>query len=733
MATRSTSRTNLVGFESLSFIRAQNIQFAVTDVKPSTRFYGFFDGVNVEQFITPTGGTLGGALMSDASGAVSGTFALPGSRFNTGTRVFKLIDSPVFDTEIIAGSLISSASAEFTASGFKRTFQETIDQVVENRVRQEIVTWGPQQVLQAGVTPPRPPGDPLAQTFFTYGVKGGCFITSVQVFFATKDASIPVRLELRNVDNGYPAADFVSEFAAQTLKPSEVNVSDNASIGTMFVFPRPIYVAEDKDYCFVLISNSNAYNVWTSEMGAKSVETGKVISEQPFIGTLFKSENNITWTAEQNQDIKFNIFRAKFDISAPVSLKLRALAPNDNIPGKYLTSNGSNLVTVTLPMQHGFKSGDTVVWRGITGANYRGASSALISNPVGYTVNRTGDYSFTFTLPGTPFTSAGTLESTGRIETIDIDSGGVNYSSPTVTVVGDGTGADVTLTVDGGVITGFTIVNAGTGYTKAPTLVVADSTGSGAKLVAISDAIFATSINRRYQTASPRLQIVTPSGTDVYGTIREADENYQVGLHRDIDVFGSNVVENEAVLASSNNEQTFFSEQASLEMMLYLESSNQNVSPMVDMRANPHIVLENNIVNDILSNPLSNYDPATELQATGGTAYSRYISQPFQLETISKGAHIFVTACSVASTTFNVYFRSSLAASTTPHKELPWVMMTAETDRNLASKLGEYHDYKFTIDDLPGFDMYDVKIVLSSDSKKEFPVIDTYRVVIIST
>lgn len=723
MATRSTSRRNLVGFESLSFIRAQTIKFNATDLKPSTRFYGYFDGVNVNQYITPTGGTLGGVLMSDSSGNVSGSIALPNSKFNTGTRLFKLLDSPVFDTEVIAGSLLSTASAQFTASGFKGTYQETIDRVITNRVQQVVETWAPA----------RPPGDPLAQTFFTYGVKGGCFITGIQIFFATKDSSIPVRLEIRNVDNGYPAASLVSEFSGVTLKPSEVNVSDNSTIGTIFVFPVPIYLEEDKDYCFVLISNSNAYNVWTSEMGAKSVETGKVISEQPFVGSLFKSENNITWTAEQTQDIKFNIYRAKFDISTPVSLKLRAKAPNDSIPGKYFTSNGSNLVTCNLPMQHGFKSGDKIVMRGIDGANYRGASAAIMSNVSGFTVNRVDDYTFSFTVPGTPFTSTGTLESTGRIEYIDIDAGGINYSSPTVTVTGDGTGAAVSLTVDGGVITGYTIDNAGTGYTKAPLLTVVDGTGTGAALTAISDAFFATSINRRYQAVSPRLKIMTPVGSDVYATMRETDENYQVGLHRDINLFGTNTVETEAVIASADNEKAFFSEQASLELMVYLESDNPNVSPMIDLRASPHVVLENNIVNDILSNPLSNYDPATELTATGGESYARYISQPFQLETISKGAHIFVTACSLANTTFNVYFRSSLAASTTPHKELPWTLMTAETDRNLSSTLGEYHDYKFTVDDLPAFDMYDVKIVLSSDNKKDFPVIDQYRVIIIST
>ena len=31
----------------------------------------------------------------------------------------------------------------------------------------------------------------------------------------------------------------------------------------------------------------------------------RTISEQPYAGVLFKSQNGSTWTADQNEDIKF--------------------------------------------------------------------------------------------------------------------------------------------------------------------------------------------------------------------------------------------------------------------------------------------------------------------------------------------------------------------------------------------------------------------------------------------
>jgi hypothetical protein len=469
-------------------------------------------------------------------------------------------------------------------------------------------------------------------------------------------------------------------------------------------------------------------------MGAKSIETGKTISEQPFVGSMFKSENNITWTAEQTQDIKFNIYRAKFDISSQASLKLRAVAPNDRIPGKYFSvTNSSPLVTCTLPMQHGFKTSDTIILRGLTGATYRGIPSAILSSSTGYTVTRVNDFTFTFSLGATNATSTGILSSTGRMEAIEIDDGGINYSAPTVQIIGDGTGATATVTTSGGKINTVTITNAGTGYMTTPTVKITDGTGSGASLTVIDEAIFATSLNRRYQAVAPLLNTIVPNETGLSATLRTTDENYLVGLHENISLSQATILDKEAVIATLDNEQLFFGSDSSAEMLLYFESKNVNVSPMLDLRATPRLVLENNNVNDILTNPASTFDKATELTPSGGTAYARYISQPFQLETISKGARVIVTASSIATTSFNVYFRSSLAASTVPHKSGNWVEMTCDTARNLARKLGEYQDYEFKIDDLDGFDMYDIKIVLSSNDKISYPVIDQYRSIIVAT
>ena len=46
-------------------------------MKPDTRIFPFFDGVDVSNNVTFTGSSAGAALTTDSNGAASGTFVIP--------------------------------------------------------------------------------------------------------------------------------------------------------------------------------------------------------------------------------------------------------------------------------------------------------------------------------------------------------------------------------------------------------------------------------------------------------------------------------------------------------------------------------------------------------------------------------------------------------------------------------------------------------------------------------
>lgn len=285
----------------------------------------------VDPLTTTLSGSTGYALMeynapspgSRRPGHAYGMFFLPGTRldanvvvepdvkFFTGNRIFRLADS--------ASALFATTTAEavYQAQGSTRTIESTVVSTrrvsfATSRVRQE--REGVRYETQCYL-------DPIAQTFLVDGAADqypeGVFVTSVDLFFAKKDpGNAEISVQLRPTVNGFPSADVV--LATATL--NTVNVvptattpnPDNTSHYTRFTFTEPVYLLPGVEYCVVVLTNSFDYEVFVGQIGQAVVGTDRVISEQPYAGSFFKSQNARTWTLQQEQDLMFVLRRADF-------------------------------------------------------------------------------------------------------------------------------------------------------------------------------------------------------------------------------------------------------------------------------------------------------------------------------------------------------------------------------------------------------------------------------------
>lgn len=322
--------------------------------------------------------TLGGDLVSTLNGDAIGLFNIPNTdaiRFRTGTREFKLSDSEE-NSEI---SFTSRGRQSYRAQGILETKQATILATRNAELVQEVVNET-RTVIQTSTRTAGDTGwwDPLAQTFLVQKT-GGAFITKVDVYFATKDGSIPVQMELREVVNGYPGKN-VLPFSRKVMTPDNVTVSEDATSVTSFVFDAPVYVQDATEYCIVLLSDSNNYRVWISQLGEKNVGTDRFISEQPYAGVLFKSQNASTWTADQLQDLKFTIHRAKFNtgVTGVATFINDALPIVDLELNPFQTTNGSNKIRVYQP-NHGMSNGSSVQISGVASGTYNNIPSTQLN------------------------------------------------------------------------------------------------------------------------------------------------------------------------------------------------------------------------------------------------------------------------------------------------------------------------------------------------------------------
>ena len=290
-------------------------------------------------------------LISDRFGQLKACMFIPdpnvdtNPRWGTGRRTIRLTSND--KDSRIAGTVSSSAETTYTATGILNVVQENILAVRNAEIVRDTVT--DERTIQSTREEIRQIGwyDPLAQSFII-DKNGGCYITSFDVYFYSKDSRIPISCQIRTMENGYPTKRILP-FSDVSLLPTDVQISENASIPTRFTFQAPIFLQQSVEYCFVLLSDSNEYQVWVSRMGEIDVTGNRTISEQPYAGVLFKSQNASTWTADQYEDLKFTAYLAKFDITK----NSRAVFYNSTLSlgNKGVLNLGNNPITTIKPDQ----------------------------------------------------------------------------------------------------------------------------------------------------------------------------------------------------------------------------------------------------------------------------------------------------------------------------------------------------------------------------------------------
>ena len=238
--------------------------------------------------------------------------------------------------------------------------------------------------------------DPLAQSF-TITQPNGVFVTKIELYFSAKHDTLPMWIQLRPMADGSPAYDVIPGSVIYKY-PSEVTTSTDASVATVFEFDEPIYLSPSKEYALVAIANTPEYRIWTSRVGDFVLgTTDQKITQQPFLGSLFKSQNSKTWTPTQWEDMKFKVHTAQFTTNSGT-----AALVNTDVPQKLLSEDpftvdsGDATLTVYQPA-HGFTVGDTVnisgatTFAGINAGSINGARTIISRDADGYTFEADSD------------------------------------------------------------------------------------------------------------------------------------------------------------------------------------------------------------------------------------------------------------------------------------------------------------------------------------------------------
>ena len=654
--TTTVNNTATVVVDKTVYIPATTIQFTVTMLKPNTRLYAFFDGKDVSQYIKPKGLNKGDSLITDNNGYVSGDFLLPNDssmKFIAGQRELLLTESSNGSKE---GSY---ASAIYSYTGNSDN-PDTPSLEASNNDDNSIINV-----------------EPMIQSFYC-GETGGMFLSKLGLYFASKDYSSPLLVQIREVINDKVSSSHLAG-SSITLYPKDIKISTNAleTTPTWVEFESPIYLSEGKEYCIFIATNSINYILHMVDYGQQTnnITATKDISSRSLI--KYVGANN--YVRDNARGLKYVLQKCKFDTANTYTLSLSNYIPKGS-DNKYIKqtkllkdnslciNQNTNTITVTDP-NHSFNVGSYVNISGVADGQYgqyvdgAGVTQKLDSKYIN------GLHEIT--------------EVTWNTYSFDNYQDGSNSKKYSEFTLGEIFGKDVTTDYD----------------MQYDNLVLN-----------INDLLLAgTSLKYRVKGVSGK-------SLDGYETPYAQDNSF-------------NYVENKTLYKPSkvkkiasleNGTRKGITNNKSLNVQAILKTNNENISPMID-KYNTNAIVVENIINNKNSKETFN---------NNNDACARTIFKTVNLYEQATGLNVSFYGAIQANTNVHVYYKVLESGDTASIDNKDWVEMEmlGNVNKSLDENDFQLYNYQMENDSKP-FKSFKIKLVMNSNDSTKVPLVKKFAAI----
>lgn len=538
----------------------------------------------------------------------------------------------------------------------------------------------------------------IAQSFYVDRDRG-MYITSIDLFFQSKPLvsalQQPVYVTIRPMESGQPTASTYLSKAEKVY--ANIVTSTDGTAATNFRFDRPIYLDAFTFYAFTVESNSAGYNLYYSEVYEHVLNsTEKLVDKNPVTGSVFYSQNGVTWSEVQEQDLKFKIKKATWanhpkilsNDLLKVQLQNKAV-PNRPLGDSPIRTDGTTTFYIRHP-NHGFQEGDNVTIAGVTsGTNYVGGIN--IANINGTRAIKSG-------------------------------SGNANARD----------------------WQGYYVV-AGTGAANT-TLTSATGGGSGASITT----------NYVYTHFVPNIDVVNTNGTQVSAGIKtmtaqknlfnsESGAYNRDAAYSQIKLNKTNrfrdtprIVANTSMEAAHTTGNSLPNNK-SLEIVAFLSTDRPaDIMPMIDLeRANVglmHPAIDNPSLTVNSQDGLNRVNfPVPETSPAGGTALAKHITSIFTVEEPSVGVKVLLAANRPSVSNFDLYYRVGQIDENLREKN--WTYISPDNSPPSDAVPGVFRDYEYTIGGTSGFaeefESFQFKIVMRSSNALFYPTFRDFRAIVL--
>ena len=729
----------------IPYMRSRMIFVKAVGMKASSRLYAFFDEVNVNAYMTPltsaeynsnlkdTNGnsvtpaaTEGTALYSDASGNVYAVFRLPNDanlKFRTGSKRLRFVDNPTNSS--VAGQFTTSAEGQYSAEGLANEVSALTVTTKSVEITQTALVKTTQGSSSSSSTasgstligsevipeeepinnndndpPPPPDQDPLAQTFLitarqsTKVSSSGMYLTKFDLYFATKHPTLPVIIELREVDNlTGNITRRTLPYAKVELAADDINVSEDASAPTPVYFPAPVYLADETEYAILVgpaATNPNV-TVWTAVLGETDITTKNRISSQPATGFLFSSANGRTFTPIQDEDLKFTAYYAQFDTSSAGTLIVKnplmdtvtianttgplnrigeVIHGETTVIGKFaFTTANSSVINASITGLGAFAQGVT---SGATGKIVRLTSNRMIVRDVSTGAKFAGGERIRIRIANTSSTTAlnGEIKGTSNTVSAIYPTGRVYYYNAI-----DYANTRLAISNTSYAFTGTPPAYANGGYFLKNTYIKGQSNSYTARIV---DYVNITMDNVNLVT-----NMILPSNNDVKAYAKMATSTsardsayFNLNINGDTEFSApryrlSNAVESNTSLLNTR----------SVEIKYELSGRNSIASPAIDLSRIAMYSTHNLISTNAAIGTSEDY------VKFGGSSQSRYITRTVTLADgqDAEDLRVYLTAYKPSGSDIFVYYKALNGDDNDTFSDTRWIPMDLDTGQGFTS------------------------------------------------
>ena len=683
----------------IPFMRSRKVYFKAEGLKPETRLFAFFDGKDVSDWVReeaftrisddpqtygsrfnnstqhPEGKTI---LTTDASGTVEGSFFIPNGsimKFRCGDRLFKLLDITVPNNE----DATAIGESVYSATGILETRQEDI----RSTRNLNIVT---------------------------------------NVSSSTSSRWTPVaRDDNGNEDNngnGNPG-----DPLAQSFFVDEINGMFVTKVGVRFA-TRDEQIPVQLELRTMVNGHPNAYDTIPGSVVFKNLSASDVSNDGTVI-TYFEFEEPIMLEGKREYAIV---------------LKAETIGYNVYIgeTGEFIFGSTERRITRQPSLGSLFKSQNSFTWEPAQNADLAFEIHTAVFGTSGTVVMENVD-------PGLDQLITDPIAVTNNSNIAEIFQQDHGFKTGDEIVL---YGLDSNTRYNG--ILGSSIMGSRTVDSADNDNLRIDLDSDATSTSRIGGNAILASRQILYETAIPAVQTMTPEGTLInltsISTTGFSISGQQVGVgyikgatYEPLAMFENNEFFVPQIIPSTQQRiNNLPSGVKSNTMKLDLTSTDENLSPVVDMQRASQWLIHNRIDfqsangdSDNRSNPLIFVE---ETDKSAGSALAKHITRPVTLVQDAVGLKVLLAANRPSVTDFEVYFKTLQEGE--QFADVNWTEVVRETTQPTDENPNIYRDYEYLIGGDTGletpFTRFALKIVMFSSNNARVPTFRDLRVIALS-